>query len=506
MKLSTSLLFILCIISLSITNAQKNIFSKVIYPNVQANSGFATPDNNYIILGQSDCNMMMIKVDSSGNLIWNKIILWKTETFCSPLIQIIPTNDSTFIIAGNDCPNAICIKINTNGNILWAKGYLPDNSSGSEACSLQPTIDSGFILTGYGVFLTKLDINGDMEWAKVFFGGNYNDIAYSAKQTPDSGYIVTGFMENYPPFDAFAFLVKLASDGSVSWSKKYKIDNVQVNVGFDIEVLPDGYLCLLNEGLIKTDFAGTVLWCKKFKSSFDFIINRPHSKLHKTADGAYVFVRGDEFNLSELIKIDTAGNVIYSKYLDLIATDVTISGDKGYFIVGNGPIYGVIAEEIQEPHIGIIKTDSLGNGTDCIGDGSFQSEEGFVTCDTLDLTIYTVGTQNSPDLLIDSLSLKTDDGCISGLGVNENIETSNIINISPNPNNGVFQVTANTILTGDTKFEVLDITGKVLFQSHLNEGTTTSSIDCSGLVNGLYFYRILENNSLTKAGKMVISK
>jgi hypothetical protein len=512
MKKSILLINCLCLFAQFYTNAQENIFSKVIYPNVQANSVVSTFDNSYIIGGLSnDYNNMIMKVDSSGNLIWNKIL--ETNKFWTSLIQILVTSDSAFIVAGdgNQDPNAICIKINNAGDILWIKGYVPKNLYSSLAYSLQATIDSGFVLSGYsgpGAFLTKLDINGDMVWAKQFAGGNQENYAYSAKQTPDSGYIVTGFMENYPPFDGFNFLIKLDSDGSVSWSKKYKINNVQVNAGFDIEVLSDGYLCLLNEGLIKTDFAGNVLWCKKFNHSYDFIVNQlHHPKFHKTADDAYVFVQGDEFNLSELIKIDTAGNLIWSKYLDLIATDVTISGDKGYFIVGNGPIYGEIAEEIREPHIGIIKTDSLFNGIGCIwGDGYFQLEEGTVTSDTLVLTIFNGGSQNSPDVLIDSLNLNTIDGCISYLGVNENVETSNIINISPNPNNGVFQVTANTILTGNTGFEVLDITGKVLFNCHLYEGTTTSNIDCSGLANGLYFYRILENNSLTKAGKIVISK
>jgi hypothetical protein len=512
MKKSILLINCLCLFAQFYTSAQENTFSKVIYPDVQASSVVETFDNSYIITGKEIYfSGLIIKTDSSGDIIWNKTI--GSISSQTRLIQIIASHDSAFLIAANQAAKAMCVKINSIGDIIWAKGYLPDNSSGSEACSLQPTIDSGFILTGCTykpdsrVFILKLDLNGDVEWAKQLIGGNTYNIPYSAKQTLDGGYMVTGFMGNYPPSDYFAFLIKLTSDGSVSWSKKYKINGVGVSAGFDLEVLPDGYLWLLNAGLIKTNLSGNVLWCKKYISTrFNIIYSAPQPKLHKTYDSAYVFVTSGDFEINNIFKVDTAGNIIWKKYLHMIAADMTISRDKGYFIIGNGPIYGEIAEEIQEPHIGIIKTDSSGNGIDCIWDGYFQSEECFVTCDTLVLNIFTGGTQHSSNQIFDSLDLNTDNDCVSYLGVNENIETDEMISISPNPSNGVFQVSANTILTGNTGFEVLDITGKVLFNCHLYEGTTTSSIDCSGLVNGLYFYRILVNNTPAKAGKIVISK
>ncbi|HHZ65417.1 MAG TPA: hypothetical protein EYN38_04570, partial [Flavobacteriales bacterium] len=73
--------------------------------------------------------------------------------------------------------------------------------------SISPTLDGGFIISGYSLsytssyspFLTKLDSLGAVEWSKVY-GTGYG-FAYDAQQTSDGGYIAAGYLDEFSGFN-----------------------------------------------------------------------------------------------------------------------------------------------------------------------------------------------------------------------------------------------------------------------------------------------------------------
>lgn len=83
-------------------------------------------------------------------------------------------------------------------------------------------------------------------------------------------------------------------------------------------------------------------------------------------------------------------------------------------------------------------------------------------------------------------------------GSNEN---SNPINISvyPNPSNGNLLVNSNV---KDCIFEIYDVIGKKIMSQKLNE--TETKVDVSSLNNGTYLYKIMQNNNLIKADKLIL--
>lgn len=78
-------------------------------------------------------------------------------------------------------------------------------------------------------------------------------------------------------------------------------------------------------------------------------------------------------------------------------------------------------------------------------------------------------------------------------GIAVNLKEKYRITIYPNPNNGVFQMEIENSYPAGSIMELMDITGKILFQENLSEQRRT--IDISGYENGLYFLRIwIEND------------
>ncbi|MCX6292384.1 MAG: T9SS type A sorting domain-containing protein [Bacteroidetes bacterium] len=484
--------------------AQQNTFSKVFYDSTAATYGYGVVqsfDNGYVIAGSTGSEGLILKIDSAGNYLWSKKI---GSSGYEVFNCIIATTDSCFVLAGKTFNTSsghteiLCVKVNSNGDTLWSKAIAFSGSQ--EALSIQQTIDSGYIITGYvgisgppnfKIFVAKINFSGFLEWAHVFTCGNNANSAFSVKQTPDSGYVIIGFIENFPPIDANAFLIKLSPAGTVSWSKKYNLPIPTVCGGNDLEVVPNGLLCYLNSGndmvLMKTDFLGNILWSKNYSNIGSSIcLNCPSPKIHKTSDNGYVFLSG----IGSCVKIDSVGNVLWTQSPYLYPIDIIELKDKGYFIIGNGPIFGVKSSSTSNPQMGIIKTDSTGNALVCISPGQTVTP----IADTL-ITTSAVFTNTSGGVLnqiypdVNIPTLLSDSGCVAIIGgIKENNPDNNVI-VFPNPSSGKITIESNT---PGGYFELHDISGKLLMKDVLT--ASKFEMDISRLNSGLYYLTLYQKD------------
>lgn len=86
------------------------------------------------------------------------------------------------------------------------------------------------------------------------------------------------------------------------------------------------------------------------------------------------------------------------------------------------------------------------------------------------------------------------------VGLDEKNSVLGSVDVMPNPTNGVINVVL-TNRTETTYIEVMDVAGKVVLSQRLTQ--LNSVIDATNLANGLYVYKIVNDNRTIKQGKIV---
>lgn len=168
-----------------------------------------TSDGGYIIAGTTFGynegewgHVYVIKLDSNGDKTWSKV--FKNYNYMSD-VRIKESPDRGYVIAapnynyiqGGNTFEILLTKIDPSGNVQWSKSFIGGgNATGN---SLDKTIDGGTIVAGKTsdslsngcIYLIKSYSTGDIQWTKLHSipPGNGNIIV---KQTSDEGYIITG--------------------------------------------------------------------------------------------------------------------------------------------------------------------------------------------------------------------------------------------------------------------------------------------------------------------------
>ena len=302
---------------------------------------------NYIDYGYS------ITTDDSGNV-------YTTGSFSGTVDFDPGAGTLNLTSAGSD--DIFVQKLDPNGNLIWAKsmggtygdiGYsITTDDSGNvyTTGSFSGTVDfdpgAGILfLTSTGdldIFIQKLDLNGNLLWAKSM-GGTSNDQGNSITTDANGNVYTTGYFRGIVDFDPGAgtlnltvvgaddiFIQKLDPNGNLLWAK--------IMGGFSFDY---GYS-------IATDDSGNVYTTGYFRGIVDF--DPGADTLNLTSAGSDdIFVQ----------KLDPNGNLIWAKIMGGVNSEYgySITTDDSGNVYTTGRFWGTAD---FDPGAGILNLTSAG--------------------------------------------------------------------------------------------------------------------------------------------------
>lgn len=216
----------------------------------------------------------VVGLDASGNILWQHCY-GGTGGESTGIIE--ETADGGFIfgcysasndgdVSGNSGGDYWLVRINVSGNIIWQKCY--GGIQGETPYSLVQVTD-GYVLAGISlsdggqndnhgrgdVWILKTDLNGNLLWQK-FYGGTEIEFAHSLIRARDGGFLIAGMSKssdgnlckNYGEEDYL--VLKINAAGNLEWQKSFGGTNK--DKAFGIIEAPDGSI-YINGSAISND-------------------------------------------------------------------------------------------------------------------------------------------------------------------------------------------------------------------------------------------------------------
>lgn len=331
---------------------------------------------NAFYIGAGYENIFVTKLSSQFVVEWTKIL---GGTYYDEAFSIIQTADSGYAIAGNSelsfsnaYSNVYVVRLDSSGTILWSKtiGGI-DTDAGS---SIIQTSDGGFAIAGYSdsftphsAYLVKLDASGTLQWTSTAYGlNNLLSAATAIIQTIDNGYAIAGYSDNK------MFVVKYSAAGTPQWNKTIEAGLAAVCNDFfqnsSGEFVLAGYVNLSGTSdvlVVKLDSTGNLIWSKTIGGAQNEIANEVLETNDKgIAISGSTNSFGGGLENAYLIKLDSLGNIMWTQtYGDSVKTafySMVKSENNGFILVGS-----INRLQGSGENTYIVKVDSLGNSCGC---------------------------------------------------------------------------------------------------------------------------------------------
>jgi hypothetical protein len=237
-------------------------------------SGITNSSDGDVVNNHGSYDIWLIKVDASGNKVWAKTLggsgwdgdgLLATTADGNYLLTAYSSSTDGDISGGKGKGDVVVFKLDASGNIIWTKIY--GGSDYDSPASIITTNDGGSIIVGstssndgdvvgqHGsdedMWVLKLDNNGQKTW-QATLGSTTWENGYSIAQLTDGGYMALGFSigddgdvsGNHGDKDYW--VVKLSSAGKKLWQRSF---------GGPGEELPEAIAASSDGGFVMAGFS-----------------------------------------------------------------------------------------------------------------------------------------------------------------------------------------------------------------------------------------------------------
>lgn len=495
--------------------------------------GIVSSGNNYFVTGHTSSTDgdisfshgsyegWLIKVDSTGQLLWEKCYggtngdgLYGIHNIDNEFLYLVGAAGSSDGDISNDpypeSTDLWVIKADTSGNIIWDKivgGNMIENYKSSIISENDDVIiicttasDDGDISQSYGfydIWVVNINSNGDINW-DFTIGGSEGDYAGDIIQTSDGGYVVVGTSNSedgnvncVTEFYHEGIVMKLDSQRNIEWVQCYG-GSWDESI-FAVTEAQNGYVF------------------SAYSYSNDGDVSGHHGIAGPPSDGGTPDIW--------VVKIDFEGNIIWQNSIggseNEVSWYITQTEDEGFIVIGktkshDGDVVGNHSVGVNED-IWMVKLNLLGEieWQRCIGGAGDEEVErgilkkgdyhyviagetgvmdGDVLCDPW-------GHDMWPDYWVFEIKDTLSDNGIEHF-------TTDGIKVYPNPaqNYLIFEFKANHIYNS---IQLLNIFGDIVLSKQIKNNKTV--FDTRNIQSGIYFFKILDNGS-QYSGKVLIQK
>jgi hypothetical protein len=149
-----------------------------------ANSIIQSSDGGYVVAGWTESfgagyypDIYVVKLDSSGNVLWTKTIGGSGLDYAWSIIR---SSDGGYVVAGHTSSfgasyyDIYVVKLDSSGNVIWSKTIGGTNED-NRAFSITQSSDGGYVVAGFttssgipgeDIYVVKLDANGNACFSK----------------------------------------------------------------------------------------------------------------------------------------------------------------------------------------------------------------------------------------------------------------------------------------------------------------------------------------------------
>lgn len=222
-------------------------------------------------------------ISPSGTYSWTPATYLNCSNCSNPIAS--PLSSTTYILNGADnCgPSKDSVKITVmNRPFIQCSGFQMSLGSLSydRAFDVVTSVNNEFYAIGVtresgndDILVTKLDLAGNILWAKKF-GGNNAESVRKASATSDGGLLITGQTKSFTNPAGEILCMKISNSGNLVWSRKFGLNSASGELGMDIIETSDGGYAVsgildvngmvANGVVIKLNSAANIEWSKKF--------------------------------------------------------------------------------------------------------------------------------------------------------------------------------------------------------------------------------------------------
>jgi hypothetical protein len=434
-----------------------------------------------------DNNGFVMRLNSDGDTLWTSVYDGGTNEIFQ---QVQIAADSNLLVGGISDTLPFIAKMDPSGNMIW-NSIITDAGMTTLRCIL-PLPDSGFIAIADAQdqsLIFRMNSNGTSVWNRLLIDANY----YHMAELNDGSFIACGANNNTPTIFGLPDLsfLKFTKSGTILWQKN--AGNSLFQTAISIIQGNDGNCYVTGQQndpastadilLMKIDTAGNVLWAKTFDGpSQDVAL-----KISRLWQDQLV-ITGNTFSFSGIprgfiLRTDQAGTLHWVKaYGDSISNGLWgfVSADTCFYISGQS---ATIASPGFDYQASLIMTDTAGTSGCLEVTGNF-SEHFTSYNDSAWYTTAPVTPVFQQLSFTQSSSFHVTVNC-PVVAIDEAPYSENI-SVFPNPSEGIFHISSPY---EDISFSISDLQGRVVRTGLIRKGN--EAID---LPPGIYVFSAVTHN------------